>query len=94
MSPDGGQTLTDRAYLTQVQYRTPANLAARQAVYAFQRPRIDLVGAVLGLAGLAGTETVADIGCGNGFYLAELARRRHAGRAHAVSRSGPPRRSG
>jgi SAM-dependent methyltransferase len=80
MSSDGGQTLTDRAYLTQVQYRTPANLAARQAVYAFQRPRIDLVGAVLGLAGLAGTETVADIGCGNGIYLAELARRSHAGR--------------
>jgi SAM-dependent methyltransferase len=35
---------------------------------------------VLKLAGLTGRETVAEIGCGNGPYLAELARRGHAGR--------------
>jgi SAM-dependent methyltransferase len=34
---------------------------------------------VLGLAALRGDETVADVGCGNGACLAELARRGHAG---------------
>jgi ubiquinone/menaquinone biosynthesis C-methylase UbiE len=80
MPIDNIRLLTDRAYLTGVQYRTDANLSARQSVYAYQQPRIDLVAAVLDLAGLTGTETVADIGCGNGIYLAELARRGHAGR--------------
>ena len=77
---DDRRTLTDRAYLTGVQYRDDTNLAARQSVYAYQQPRIDLVQAVLDLAGLAGHETVADIGCGNGKYLAGLASRGHAGR--------------
>jgi SAM-dependent methyltransferase len=65
--------------LQQVQYRTDANLAARQSLYAYQYPRIDLPAAVLGLSSLRGQEIVADIGCGNGAYLAELARRRHTG---------------
>jgi SAM-dependent methyltransferase len=87
MAFDGGRTLTDKAYLTQVQYRTDVNLAARQAVYAYQRPRLDLVGSVLDLAGLTGAETIADIGCGNGIYLAELVRRGHAGRLLAADLS-------
>ncbi|HEY2507115.1 MAG TPA: class I SAM-dependent methyltransferase [Streptosporangiaceae bacterium] len=77
---DDTNLLIDRRYLTQVQYRTEANLAARQSIYAYQQPRIDLVATVLDLAGLTGTETVADIGCGNGIYLAGLARSGHAGR--------------
>jgi SAM-dependent methyltransferase len=68
-----------RRWLREVQYRTDANLAARQSIYAYQRPRLDLPGVVLGLAQLTGTETVTDVGCGNGGYLAELARRGHAG---------------
>ena len=39
---DDAQLLTDRTYLTDVQYRTDANLAARQSVYAYQVPQIDL----------------------------------------------------
>jgi SAM-dependent methyltransferase len=74
------ETLTDRGYLTQVQYRTDANLAARQSIYAYQQPRIDLVDTVLDLAALTGSETIADVGCGNGLYLAGLARRGHRGR--------------
>jgi SAM-dependent methyltransferase len=77
---DDAQLLTDRTHLTHVQYRTDANLAARQSVYAYQVPKIDLAAAVLDLARLDGTETVAEIGCGNGIYLAELTRRRHGGR--------------
>jgi SAM-dependent methyltransferase len=77
---DGSRILTDRGYLTGVQYRDDTNLAARQSVYAFQQPRIDLAATVLDLAGLAGSETVLDIGCGNGPYLAELTRRGHRGR--------------
>jgi SAM-dependent methyltransferase len=79
-SLDASRTLTDHAYLTTVQYRDDSNLAARQSIYIYQQPQIDLVATVLDLAGLAGHETVADIGCGNGKYLAELARRGHAGR--------------
>jgi len=79
MTRDDARLWTDRPCLLDVQYRSDANLAARQSIYAYQRPRIDLPSRVLGLAALHGDETVADIGCGNGTYLAELARRRHAG---------------
>ncbi len=78
---------TDRGTLTGRQYQTDTNLAARQSVYAFQRPRLDLPAAVLSLARLDGTETVADIGCGNGAYLAELSRRGHGGPALGVDLS-------
>ena len=70
---------TDRSFLRDVQYKTDVNLAARQSIYAYQQPPIDLPREILGLAGLSGHEVVADIGCGNGRYLAELARRGHAG---------------
>ncbi len=49
-----------------MQYRTDANLVARQSIYAYQRPRLDLHSAVLEAASLAGSETVTDVGCGNG----------------------------
>jgi SAM-dependent methyltransferase len=80
MAIDDSFSLTDRSYLTAIQYRTQANLAARQSIYAYQQPPRDLARAVVGLAALAGGETVADIGCGNGSYLAELVRQRQAGR--------------
>lgn len=70
----------DRDFLRQVQYRTDGNLAARQSIYAYQHPRIDLPARVLDLAAPAAGETVADAGCGNGAYLAELARRSFTGR--------------
>ena len=79
-SVDPSRTITDHSYLTGVQYRDDTNLAARQAIYVHQHPQIDLVATVLDLAGLAGHEMVADIGCGNGKYLAALAQRGHAGR--------------
>jgi SAM-dependent methyltransferase len=79
MNGDRSPLWTDRSCLLQVQYRTDANLATRQSLFAYQHPRIDLPAAVLGLAALHGQETVADIGCGNGAYLAELAHRGHAG---------------
>jgi SAM-dependent methyltransferase len=79
--------LTDRDYLTNVQYRDDTNLAARQSIYVYRRPRVDLIASVLDLAGLTGRETVAEIGCGNGPYLAELARRGHTGRLLGVDLS-------
>lgn len=82
-----GHLWTDRAVLRDVQYRTDANLAARQSIYAHQRPRLDLPAWVLDLAALRGRETVADVGCGNGAYLAVLAGRRHAGRVLGVDLS-------
>jgi ubiquinone/menaquinone biosynthesis C-methylase UbiE len=77
---------TERSSLD-TQYGTEANLAARQSVYAYQRPKFSLPNVVLDLAALAGAETIADIGCGNGPYLAELARRRHRGRVLGADRS-------
>lgn len=68
------------AFLRDVQYRTDANLAARQSIYAYQRPRIDLPSLVLDLVPPGPGETVVDVGCGNGAYLAELARRGFGGR--------------
>jgi len=74
----------ERSYLRDVQYRTDGNLAARQSIYAYQHPRIDLAASVLDLVapGLVvfdsareSAPAVADVGCGNGMYLAELARR-------------------
>jgi len=70
----------DRAFLRDVQYRTDANLAARQSIYSYQEPRIDLQGRVIDLASPGAGEIVCDVGCGNGMYLAELARRGFAGR--------------
>jgi SAM-dependent methyltransferase len=65
----------DRAYLRGTQYKTDINLAARQSIYAYQEPRVDLAARVLDLAGPAPSDTIADVGCGNGMYLAELAGR-------------------
>ena len=73
----------DRSFLRDVQYRTDANLAARQSIYSYQDPHIDLQARVIDLAAPAAGETVCDVGCGNGTYLAELARRGFAGRCLA-----------
>jgi SAM-dependent methyltransferase len=70
----------DRAFLREVQDRTEENLAARQSIYAYQEPKIDLPAVVLDAAGVPSGGVIADIGCGNGAYLAELARREVASR--------------
>jgi SAM-dependent methyltransferase len=61
------------------QYGDDKNLKARQSIYAFQRPVVDIWNGALDLAGLSGTESIIDIGCGNGFYLAALRARGHQG---------------
>ena len=78
---------TDQSYLRESQYKTDGNLAARQSIHAYQQPRIDLAREALDLAGLGGRETVADVGCGNGRYLAELGRCGHAGPVLGVDMS-------
>lgn len=69
----------DRSFLREVQYLNDRNLAARQSIYAYQLPKLELAPAVLGSLRLAGSEIVADVGCGNGLYLAELGHRDHQG---------------
>jgi SAM-dependent methyltransferase len=68
-----------RRYIREQQYKTDANLAARQAIYAYQEPRVDLARRALALAELEGDESVLDIGCGNGVYLGALAGTGHRG---------------
>jgi SAM-dependent methyltransferase len=71
--------VSDAHYVREVQYRTDDNLRARQSIYVYQQPIVDLHNLSLDLAQLSGDEFVLDIGCGNGAYLATLARRRHRG---------------
>ncbi len=60
------------------QYADAAPLAARQGLWRW-RTGPALHDVVLDLAALHGQETVVDVGCGNGAYLAELRRRTHTG---------------
>ena len=65
---------TNPAALAAGPYRTPHGLAARAAVYAWQQPRIDLIGAAVdALAALPDGAVVVDVGCGPGRYLRRLA---------------------
>jgi SAM-dependent methyltransferase len=77
----------NRDFLRGDQYKTDANLAARQSIYAYQHPHIDLAARVLDLAAPAPSDTIVDVGCGNGAYLAELARRGFTGRVLGVDLS-------
>jgi SAM-dependent methyltransferase len=77
----------NRDYLRGTQYKTDTNLAARQSIYAYQQPRIDLAARVLDLAAPDSSGTIVDVGCGNGMYLAELARRGFRGRVLGVDLS-------
>lgn len=69
--------MTDGSVLA-AQYGTGARLFARQSLWDLA-PGPPLSEVVLDLARLTGDETVLDVGCGNGLYLAELRRRGHAG---------------
>lgn len=60
----------DRDYLRHVTYATPGGLLARTSMYEHQRPKIDLVAAVLDAAGDVEARRLVDIGCGPGRYLA------------------------
>ena len=56
------------------QYADDRNLRARQRLWRYQDPYLDIVAWVLDLAGLAPGQRVLDAGCGNGEYLRALAR--------------------
>jgi SAM-dependent methyltransferase len=63
---------SDHRYLVDVAYADPSALSARAALYDFQHPRIDLVAEALALLGPIGGQRVADVGCGDGRYVAAL----------------------
>ena len=73
------------------QYESDRKLAARQQFWAAstREPAFELFPWVLDLAGLGGSSPadVLDVGCGNGAYEAELARRGHAGLVCALDAS-------
>ena len=57
------------------QYADDRNLRARQRFWRHESPYFDIVGWVLGLAGLARGMRVLDVGCGNGVYLRAMSGR-------------------
>ena len=71
---------TDRARLVGAAYKTPGPLLARAALYAYERNPLDLTSWVLERVEvehpISEQSRVVDVGCGPGWYLAEL-RRRH-----------------
>ena len=58
------------------QYSDDRNLRTRQRLWSYQSPFFDLVGWVLGLAGLSPGMRALEAGCGNGLYLRGLRERR------------------
>jgi SAM-dependent methyltransferase len=66
-------TYADPHALAAGPYRGPDPLAARVAIYAWQHPTVDLVGAAVSvLADLADRALVVDVGCGPGRFLGRL----------------------
>lgn len=66
-------TWADRGALRTVDYADGRRLAARQSIYRWQRPQVDLselIGAAL--APVPGGALVGDLGCGNGALLARV----------------------
>lgn len=70
---DPTRLFTDRGYLAGSQYATGSNLAARQSIYAYAEPKVDLVTWALEQVEWSGDERTLDVGCGNGVYLRHLA---------------------
>ncbi|MCG7526650.1 hypothetical protein MHW47_19620 [Streptomyces sp. OfavH-34-F] len=69
--PTRHHSVTDRGLLSSKAYGSGQYLAARQSLYRWQAPRHDLPGIVTGeLAGVRGV--VADVGCGNGKFVARV----------------------
>ncbi|WP_330239175.1 class I SAM-dependent methyltransferase [Streptomyces sp. NBC_00525] len=69
--PTRDRSVTDRCLLSTRAYGSGQYLAARQSLYRWQTPRHDLPGIVAGeLAGVRGV--VADVGCGNGKFVARV----------------------
>ena len=79
MSAHRHDLATARPYLTEQQYADDSNLAARQSIYAYQRPALDIWSGALDLAEMRGDESILDVGCGNGRYLGALIGRGHRG---------------
>jgi SAM-dependent methyltransferase len=73
------------------QYATDRNLASRQRLWSTSRrvPAFDLFSWALDLAGVAHdqTQSILDVGCGNGAYERALVARVHQGRRVAVDLS-------
>ena len=64
---------TDPRALAAGPYRTSDPLSARAAIYAWQRPKVDLLGAAVAvLADLSDRTLVVDVGCGPGRFLGRL----------------------
>ncbi|MFE3147159.1 class I SAM-dependent methyltransferase [Streptomyces sp. NPDC059218] len=71
VQPTHDHLVTDRGLLSTKAYGTGHHLAARQSLYQWQTPSHDLPGIVVNeLTGMGGA--VADVGCGNGKFVARV----------------------
>jgi SAM-dependent methyltransferase len=85
-SSGDADAMTSRRILLDRQYADPGKLAARKALWAL-RPGPSHLGLRLDVLRLAGDETVIDVGCGPGEYLAKLRQRGHTGRLFGMDMS-------
>lgn len=89
---DGNSATTDRCVLRE-QYTYDRHLVARQSLWK-SRTGPSLYETAIDIAALTGTESIVDVGCGNGEYLALLRQRGHRGRLIGLDLSeGMARRS-
>lgn len=66
---------TSDARLLRTAYADSTNLGARVALYDYQQPRVDLLGAALRGLELPAGASVLDVGCGYGRWVGRLAER-------------------
>ena len=76
--------LQDSKYLSQNQYSTPDKLQARWKTHEFAFPKVDIYHHGIESLGLKGTESLLDVGCGDGSALRLLRSNGHKGRLAGV----------
>ncbi|MBI2079251.1 methyltransferase domain-containing protein [Candidatus Micrarchaeota archaeon] len=75
------EKVTDIGHLAQVQYSNPDRLNVRRAIFDFAVPKMDINEEIVNKLNLSGSESILEVGCGDGSLLVKLRKeRKHKGR--------------